>query len=320
MLPADYDADQNPLDVGTGGHTSVYIGLLILDISSIDQERMTFVMQLVLITQWTDSRLLTNASNPRRVLPEAAFRCLWTPSVVFGNIQAGAVLNVPFPHRVLSVFANQTVQDVARMSITVRCPMILTRFPFDVQDCSLLIRTLDEPIEKVQLKWMDDWLSPYKGQGRKAVEVDRNISPMNFRLVIPPPFDETREWIEQQHSFLVTNITLYRKLRPYLFTMYLPAISTVVISFISFWIDVDAVPGRVTIGVTTSLSMMTQLYELRKVLPPLNYITALDIYLFTCLTFVSLSLIEYAFGTLFDFTIVLNGLFTSLCLSVHIYV
>lgn len=47
--------------------------------------------------------------------------------------------------------------------------------------------------------------------------------------------------------------------------------------------------------------MMTQMYEVRKLLPPLNYVTALDIYMFSCMIHVSLSLVEYAFAYTFMF-------------------
>lgn len=39
---------------------------------------------------------------------------------------------------------------------------------------------------------------------------------------------------------------------------YLPTILIVVISWVSFWMDVDSVPGRTTLGVTTLLAVSSQ--------------------------------------------------------------
>ncbi len=39
---------------------------------------------------------------------------------------------------------------------------------------------------------------------------------------------------------------------------YIPTILIVVISWVSFWMDVDSVPGRTTLGVTTLLTVSSK--------------------------------------------------------------
>jgi len=39
---------------------------------------------------------------------------------------------------------------------------------------------------------------------------------------------------------------------------YLPTILMVVISWVSFWMDVNSVPGRVTLGITTLLTVSSK--------------------------------------------------------------
>ena len=49
-----------------------------------------------------------------------------------------------------------------------------------------------------------------------------------------------------------------RNIGYHLVQSYLPTVLIVVISWVSFWMDVNAVPGRTTLGVTTLLTMSTK--------------------------------------------------------------
>ena len=65
-------------------------------------------------------------------------------------------------------------------------------------------------------------------------------------------------------------------------------------SWISFWIKPEAVPARVTLGVTSLLTLSTQHANSQKALPPVSYIKAIDMFMNACTVFVFCSLIEYA--------------------------
>ena len=65
-------------------------------------------------------------------------------------------------------------------------------------------------------------------------------------------------------------------------------------SWISFWIKPEAVPARVTLCVTSLLTLSTQHAQSQKSLPPVSYIKAIDIFMNSCTVFVFASLMEYA--------------------------
>ena len=65
-------------------------------------------------------------------------------------------------------------------------------------------------------------------------------------------------------------------------------------SWISFWIKAEAVPARVTLCVTSLLTLSTQHAQSQKSLPPVSYIKAIDIFMSSCTVFVFASLMEYA--------------------------
>ena len=64
-------------------------------------------------------------------------------------------------------------------------------------------------------------------------------------------------------------------------------------SFISFWLDVNAVPARVMIGVTTMLNFCTTTNSFRSSLPVVSNLTAMNLWDFMCLFFIYGSMIEF---------------------------
>lgn len=76
--------------------------------------------------------------------------------------------------------------------------------------------------------------------------------------------------------------------------IYLPSILIVVISWVSFWLNRDATPARVALGVTTVLTMTTLMTTTNASMPKVSYIKSIDIYLGTCFMMVFASLVEYA--------------------------
>lgn len=68
----------------------------------------------------------------------------------------------------------------------------------------------------------------------------------------------------------------------------------VIVSWVSFWLDPNAIPARVSLGVTTLLTMATSISGINSSLPPVSYTKAIDVWTGVCLTFVFGALLEFA--------------------------
>ena len=64
--------------------------------------------------------------------------------------------------------------------------------------------------------------------------------------------------ITGNYSCLLAELHLKRSLGFHMVQSYLPTILIVVISWVSFWMDTDSVPGRTTLGVTTLLTVSSK--------------------------------------------------------------
>ncbi|KAG8230283.1 hypothetical protein J437_LFUL010186 [Ladona fulva] len=95
------------------------------------------------------------------------------------------------------------------------------------------------------------------------------------------------------YSCLVAEFYLSRSVGFHLVQSYLPTILIVVISWVSFWMDVDSVPGRTTLGVTTLLAVSSQSSGIQSGLPQVSYVKAIDVWMGTCAAFVFCALLEF---------------------------
>ena len=66
------------------------------------------------------------------------------------------------------------------------------------------------------------------------------------------------------------------------------------LSWVSFWIDIEAVPARITLGLLTILTMTTQASSISERLPRVSYVKAIDVWMAMCLVMVFGALIEYS--------------------------
>ena len=78
-----------------------------------------------------------------------------------------------------------------------------------------------------------------------------------------------------EYSCLRTELILRREFSYYLLQLYIPSFMLVIVSWVSFWLDKDSVPARVTLGVTTLLTMTTQSSGINAKLPPVSYTKAI---------------------------------------------
>ncbi|KAH7950772.1 hypothetical protein HPB52_001431 [Rhipicephalus sanguineus] len=101
-----------------------------------------------------------------------------------------------------------------------------------------------------------------------------------------------------EYSCLKADFYLQRSLGYHMVQTYLPTTLIVVISWVSFWLDVDAIPARVTLGVTTLLTISSKGAGIQGNLPPVSYIKAMDVWIGSCTSFVFAALLEFTFAQL----------------------
>ena len=76
---------------------------------------------------------------------------------------------------------------------------------------------------------------------------------------------------------------------------FVPSVMIVLLSWVSFWLTIDAVPARISLGILTVLTMTTQRSAGTASLSRVSYVKAIDVWMGACLVFVFAALLEFAF-------------------------
>ena len=96
------------------------------------------------------------------------------------------------------------------------------------------------------------------------------------------------------YSVLGVTFVFTRRIGHYLTRVYIPAVLIVLMSRLSFFVDRSSVPARVSLGITTILTMTTLLIGIGQgSLPVVSYMKAVDLYLIVCYSLVFGAFAEY---------------------------
>lgn len=95
-----------------------------------------------------------------------------------------------------------------------------------------------------------------------------------------------------EYSMLLVSFHLQRHMGNFLIQVYGPCILLVVLSWVSFWLNREATADRVSLGITTVLTMTFLGLEARTDLPKVSYPTALDFFVFLSFGFIFATIIQ----------------------------
>ncbi|WKX98443.1 hypothetical protein Q1695_013824 [Nippostrongylus brasiliensis] len=109
-----------------------------------------------------------------------------------------------------------------------------------------------------------------------------------------------------QYRRLYFEVLLVRNMGFYSMNIVIPSMLIVTISWVSFWLNREASPARVSLGVTTVLTMTTLITTTNNSMPKVSYIKGLDVFLNFCFVMVFASLVEYAVVSYMNKRIVLR--------------
>uniref|UniRef100_A0A8C3BVB0 GABA(C) receptor n=1 Tax=Cairina moschata TaxID=8855 RepID=A0A8C3BVB0_CAIMO len=281
----DHDFTMRPAFGGPAIPVGVDVQVESLD--SISEVDMDFTMTLYLRHYWKDERLsFPSTTNKSMTFDGRLVKKIWVPDVFFVHSKRSFIHDTTTDNIMLRVFPDGHVLYSMRITVTAMCNMDFSRFPLDSQTCSLELESYAYTDEDLMLYWKN---------GNESLKTDEKISLSQFLIqkfhtTSRLAFYSSTGW----YNRLYINFTLRRHIFFFLLQTYFPATLMVMLSWVSFWIDRRAVPARVSLGITTVLTMSTIITGVNASMPRVSYIKAVDIYLWVSFVFVFLSVLEYA--------------------------
>ncbi|XP_034484246.1 probable ligand-gated ion channel 46 [Drosophila innubila] len=266
------------------GTLTVNVNVLLLSLASPDESSLKYEVEFLLNQQWNDPRLqYGNKSHYDFLNALHHHDSIWTPDTYF--IMHGDFKDPIIPmHFALRIFRNGTITYAMRRHLILSCQGSLHIFPFDDPKCSFSMESISYEEAQIKYVWKND---------EDTLRKSPSLTTLNAYLIKnqTTPCDQN-SW-RGNYSCLQVELTFTRDRAYYFTTVFIPGIILVTSSFITFWLEWNAVPARVMIGVTTMLNFFTTSNGFRSTLPVVSNLTAMNVWDGVCMCFIYASLLEF---------------------------
>ncbi|WKX96755.1 hypothetical protein Q1695_012867 [Nippostrongylus brasiliensis] len=280
-----YDKHSPPLQKADNA-TKVRLAMYIEGMSSFRTQTMDFQLDVYFQQFWKDERLAHNESRRVLIRDKDVLLKMWHPDVYFANARISEFHQVTQPNFLLWIEPDGSILYDTRISMVVVCTLNLEKWPLDSQRCHLRILSYAYTTDQLQIEWIEE----------TPITRNPNIAMSDMHIVDLFPGLCDGNYSTGTWSCVTAEFFVKREVTHHVMQSYVPTTLIVVISWFSFWLDVDAVPARVSLAITTLLTLSTQSSAARMALPEVSYMKAIDVWMGACMMFV--------FGVMIEFTIV----------------
>ncbi|KAG1695930.1 Glycine receptor subunit alpha-2 [Nymphon striatum] len=284
IIPTSYDKHAHPNYINNN-KTSVQMRVIISAITSVQKDIMQVDYIIWQILLWNDTRLhwAKHESNEtdskhfgRDILDH-----IWIPTLDFypsKNVEIGEGIK----ESISVTVTGQLVDLYSMYHLSMFCPMDMGNYPFDQQVCSISMCSIVETSDEMDLQWGENPVYVSKRMAKALPEY--NVTITNHLTL--------RGSKSRTYPCNLLKIYLKRKTTGLVFTIFTPSVLFVIISLLSLCIPARMVQPRITLGVTTVLTIVTLGVNSRSDLPPMANVRAIDIWFLVCFIFVTLVLVE----------------------------
>ncbi|XP_048579378.1 gamma-aminobutyric acid receptor subunit beta-4 isoform X3 [Nematostella vectensis] len=269
------------------GPVIVTVGFWVLSIDTINVVDMDYTLDIFLRQSWVDERL-SHDLNTTMFLSNTVMDKIWLPDSYFVNAKQGSFHKVTKDNMMVMIQPDGQVQYNARVTIRASCPMNLRKFPMDTQHCPLTLESYGYSSDHIVFKWeIED------GDGLGFVPESLKMLPQ-YKLARVHLSTLHNEYVVGNWSGIKALFTFERMYSYFVIHVYGPCALIVVVSWVSFLLPKEQAPARITLGVTSVLTVVTILNMLNNSMPKVNYVKTIDKYLIGCFLFVFATLVEYS--------------------------
>ncbi|XP_042879960.1 glycine receptor subunit alpha-2-like [Penaeus japonicus] len=278
-----YDVNESP-HLREGRPTIINVQMFINSFGSLNAANMDFSIDVFLRQSWHDPRLVWPSVRERVAItsPEMLAK-LWKPDTYFSNLKDGEIHQVPTPNVLFRIYKTGDVLYSMRTTLSLSCHMEFEEYPLDSQVCGVHVTSYANTDDLVKYQWLQD----------RPIDLPESLEIAQFDLLGVATSNTTYAYATGNFSGLLVYFNLRRQNGYHVLQTYVPTILIVSISWVSFWLDPNAVPGRITLGVTTLLTLTTLASGIRASLPPVSYVKAIDVWIGSCMIMVFSALVEF---------------------------
>ena len=243
----------------------------ILDVIEVNDNENTVTFSMNLNIYWIESRIKLNIRSPdwllfnytsekTLLLNSIWLDFLWKPQLDIINIKKFQTRHLVEEQNRLILHGNKMLSYHLPVEATLNCPRFdFKKYPFDKQICELYIGSYQ----------YHSGISVYNGDVLYSSENQRslqysvpNITALSFEdglINLTHHYyasNGERKNMSYQFSYFGLRMEFERRFSPFFYTTYLPSFLVVLSSWTGFLIDPSCIPGRITLSVTSLLTLI----------------------------------------------------------------
>jgi len=280
----------------TEGVNKIYVSIDIDEVLRINDKDYSITFATYFNVEWSERRLFVdpeleaqyNNTEPMMVPMNLEFvKDLWLPNIFIYNLKTYKVIDVLSKLAGLWIYSNRVILYSQATHISFICPMSFDKFPLDEQRCMFRVGSYSYDDSKMVFITKKHGYSSKPGNSI-ALDYEIKIEPLKLA-------DTVADYgALGNFSLSGFEMVLTRYVSTYIITYYLPSGLFVIVSWISFLIPMDVIPGRMALLVTLFLVLVNIFNTVTTNTPKAEGLTAIEAWMLACILFVFGALIEYA--------------------------
>jgi len=257
------------------GPTRVSMELYVIDIAKIDDRDQVFRADISIRLKWLDPRLARPGETDVITLP---LTDIWNPRLRIYN-QRDVKMHFP---EIARIDAKGLVAYEQRYSGNFTSSADIRRFPFDERTITISMLTVDHSPSEIRLDFTE-----------ASIDRAADFSIPNWTIGEVTPVSGVFRAFEGR-EFLRFDIELKgsRESTYYIWSVVVPLILIVMMSWSVFFVNPKRLESQLTLAATSMLTLIAYRFAVSSVLPPVPYMTRLDVFITGSTVFVFLALVE----------------------------
>ncbi|CAL4122876.1 unnamed protein product, partial [Meganyctiphanes norvegica] len=290
VLPVDYNkinAPRNP----EGGPVEVSFHVTVMGIDSINENTMTYDVNIFFAQSWKDHRLLlpTNFTSEFVEMDIELLSKIWLPDSIIKNAKQINFQTMTVPNHFIWIYLDHTILYMVKLTLTLSCSMNFALYPHDTQQCAMHMESLKYQISDLIFKW-----DPHD-----PLVVKKDIQIPQFTLVNTSAVTCTETYSSGSYTCVEVVFIFQRRLANYLLNTYFVTALMVAMSWLQFWLPPESANARSTLSIVSLMTLFIQNIGTQASLPPVSYTKLIDVYMLICFLFSFLALVEFGLVSYF---------------------